>query len=152
MYTVYVCASNWLWMGGSGPLDPGSKYLLRVSWRGYQTLNGGFLRIDKFAFGSIVINGKEHKQDVFITDDFVEEKESSHEITKDVIDKALLLEPNSIIVGRGTSGMVIIPDEIRDILAQNNVELIEGKTPDAIEDFNNLKGKNKVVGIFHLTC
>lgn len=110
------------------------------------------MRIDGFAFGSIVINGEEHKQDVFVTNDSVEEKESSHIITKDDIDKALLNEPDFIIIGRGTSGMVDIPDEIKGMVVQNNVELIEGKTPDAIKDFNKLKGKNKVVGIFHLTC
>lgn len=110
------------------------------------------MRIDRFAFGSIVINGKEHKQDVFVTNDSVEEKESSHNITKDDIDKALLNEPDFIIIGRGTGGMVNIPDEIKGMVVQNNVELIEGKTSDVIKDFNKLKGKNKVVGIFHLTC
>jgi hypothetical protein len=110
------------------------------------------LRIDKFNFGLIIINGKEYRQDVFVTNNSVEEKEGSHTIKKDDIDKALLNEPDFIIIGRGVSGAVEVPDEIRDIVAQNNVELIEGKTGDVIKDFNRLKGKNKVVGIFHITC
>ena|GEM_PF-1492486 len=122
------------------------------SWRGYQIQKGGFLKIDKFAFGSITINGKEYNKDVFVTNEFVEEKENSHIVTKDDIDKALLNEPNLLIIGRGTSGNVEIPEEIRGILAKNNVKLIEGKTPIVIKDFNKLKGKNKIVGIFHLTC
>ena len=110
------------------------------------------MRIEKFSFGSVVINGREFKQDVFVTNDTVEEKESSHTTTKDDIDRALLHEPDYIIIGRGSSGMVEVPDEIRDMVERNRVNLIDGRTGDAIKDFNRLKAKSKVVGIFHLTC
>jgi hypothetical protein len=115
-------------------------------------VRGGILRIGKFTFGSITIDGREFKQDVFITNNMVEEKESSHTITKDDIDKALIQEPDYIIVGRGTCSRVEIPDEIRDMVDRNRVGLIEGRTVNVIKDFNRLKGKNKVVGIFHITC
>ncbi|UCG95303.1 MAG: hypothetical protein JSV92_04660 [archaeon] len=110
------------------------------------------MRIDRFSFGKIIIDGKEYNTDVFITGNSVEEKESSHTITKDDIDKALIENPDIIIIGMGTTGMVRIPEEIRDIVAKNKIELVEGKTSQAIEDFNKLRGKNKIVAIFHLTC
>ena len=110
------------------------------------------MRIDKFSFGNIVINGSKYKQDVFVTNNIIEEKDNSHKITRDDIDKALLYEPEIIIVGRGTNKNVEIPDEIKDILSQNNIKLIEGKTNDVIDTFNKTVNKNKVVGIFHLTC
>ncbi len=110
------------------------------------------LKIGRFSFGSIIIDGKEFKQDVFLTNETIEEKESSHIITKDDIDRALLYEPDYIVVGKGTCSRVEIPEEIRDMVNRSGVILIEGSTSDAIKDFNRLKGKNKVVGIFHLTC
>ncbi len=110
------------------------------------------MRIDKFSFGQIVLKGKKYDHDVFVTNKSVEEKESSHEITRDDIDRALFLEPDLIIIGKGTSGMVEIPEEIKAMVARNKVRLIEGNTPDVIKDFNKLSAKNKIVGIFHLTC
>ncbi len=110
------------------------------------------MRIEKFSFGTVVINGNEYKQDVFVTNDSVEEKENSHKITKDDLDKILLYEPDIVVIGRGTSNNVEIPDEIKVMLAQNNIKLIDGKTPDVIEKFNKLVSKNKIVGILHLTC
>ena len=110
------------------------------------------MRIEKFSFGSVVIKGRKYNRDVFVTNEFVEERERSHKITLDDIDRALLHEPEIVIIGRGTSGMVEIPDEVRARLAENNVELIEGKTPEVIKEFNKLVGKRKLVGIFHLTC
>lgn len=99
-----------------------------------------------------MIDGKEFRQDVFLTGETVEEKESSHTITKDDIERALLQEPDYIIIGKGTCSRVEIPEEIRDIVESNGIALIEGDTPGAIKDFNRLKSKNKVVGIMHLTC
>ena len=142
-------------MGGPGPPDPGSNVSNDNENPGGATNHkqkGDFLRINKFNFGSIIINGNEFNKDVFVTNDLVEEKENSHTITKDDVDKALLNEPDFIVIGRGTNGMVEIPDEIRDIVAKNNIELIEGKTNDIIKSFNKLRNNNKIVGIFHLTC
>lgn len=99
-----------------------------------------------------MIDGKEFRRDVFLTNETVEERESSHTITKDDIDRALLHGPECIIIGRGTCSRVDIPEEIRDMVQRNNIILLEGDTEKAVKDFNRLKGKNKVVGIFHITC
>lgn len=115
-------------------------------------IQGAKLRIDKFSFGKIKVNGKEYRQDVFVTNESVEKRQSSHTITRDDIDKALLIEPDFILIGKGTTGRVEIPEEIRGLVAKNNIELIEGRTTDVIEYFNKLKNKSKIVGIFHLTC
>ncbi len=110
------------------------------------------MRINKFSFGSITIEGEEYNEDVFVTNDSVEKKEGSHFIGNDVLDKVLINDPDFLIIGRGTNNMVKIPDEIRGILTKNNIKLIDGKTKNMIDEFNKLKAKNKVFGIFHLTC
>jgi len=110
------------------------------------------MRIEKMKFGSIIINGKEYKNDVIVTNTSVSTKESSHTITKEDIEDILLTDPDVIIIGTGTSGKVKVPKEVKVMVESHNKEMIIGKTPEVINDFNRIKTKNKVVGIFHLTC
>ena len=110
------------------------------------------LRIDKVKFGTIKINDKEYHEDVIVTNDSVRTKESSHKITKEEIEDVLLLDPDIIIIGTGTSGMVKVPQEVRDIVEREGKEIIIGKTPEVVNQFNKLRINNKIVGIFHITC
>jgi len=145
-------------MGDSGSLDPGSNKrsfgCLECPGGATKVLfNGGVvLRIEKFSFGAIRIMGNEYNKDVFVTNDSVHQKENSHHITKDDLDMALLHEPDFLIIGLGTNNMVNFPEEMKGVLKENGVELIQKTTEEAIKDFNKLRNKNKVVGIFHLTC
>lgn len=110
------------------------------------------MRIEKMKFGSITINGKEYKEDVIVTNNSVSTKESSHTITKEYVEDILLMNPDVIIIGTGTSGKVKVPKEVRDMVESHNKKMIIGKTPEVINDFNKMKTKNNVVGVFHLTC
>jgi len=107
------------------------------------------MKVTDFKFGSIRINGKEYKEDVFVLGNSVEIKESGHTIRKKEVEKLVLEEPKQIIIGTGTTGKVKITEEALSFVKSNNIDIILEKTPKAVEIFNK---NNNAVGLFHLTC
>jgi len=55
-----------------------------------------------------------------------------------------------LIVGTGAWGRLSLLPESRGLVA--NKEVIEKPTDEAVELFNELWGKRKVLAIFHVTC
>lgn len=109
-------------------------------------------RVDSFYFGNIVIDGKKHQTDVIVSSDGVQEKESSHEFTKSDFQNILMREPEVIIIGIGTAGAVKVDPEIDSIANDENIEVIKLETPKAVDEYNKLYRKKKVIAMFHLTC
>jgi hypothetical protein len=62
-------------------------------------------------------------------------------------------EPEVLVVGRGTSNCMVVPDKTKKLLEEKNIKVIDANTDDACQIFNNLSDDGKkVVGAFHLTC
>lgn len=77
----------------------------------------------------------------------------SHQVTKKDIDKAVAEKPEVIVIGTGDSGLMNVPEEIRDYIEYQHIHLIELRTAEAVEEFNRLEQQGrKVIGLFHLTC
>ncbi len=110
--------------------------------------------IDKFSFGKIKIKDKIYEDDVIVFwDGRVEEKERSHLLTKKEIEDLMMEEPDVIVVGKGSSGLMRIEEGVEEILKEEGIELVESNTDDAVKLFNDFirRGK-KAIGVFHLTC
>jgi hypothetical protein len=112
--------------------------------------------ITEFSFGKIVVKDKTYTNDIKIVGRQVFAdwwRESGHRVDiKDVSD-ILEAKPDILVIGKGSPGLMKSTSSLRDYLDVNNVELIEKKTPKAIEVFNKLyqEGKN-VAGGFHVGC
>jgi hypothetical protein len=57
-----------------------------------------------------------------------------------------------IICGTGAMGVMRPSDELQEYLAATNIEFIALRSPKAVEIYNQMTGKKKLAGCFHLTC
>ena len=111
------------------------------------------MKIGHVAFGEIEINGKKYNNDVTVWwYGEIEEREKSHVFSRKELLRLLESDPEIIVVGTGQSGLCKVEPSARTEAKLNGVELIAEVTPKAVEEFNKLVKKKRVIGVFHLTC
>ena len=112
--------------------------------------------ITEFSFGKIVVNGKTYNSDIKIIDGQVISewwRRSGHRVEIEDITDVLEAEPEVLVIGKGSPGLLKSTASLRDHLAANHIELIEKKTSKAIEVFNKIyKRGRKVAAGFHISC
>jgi hypothetical protein len=113
------------------------------------------LKIESFTFGSITIEGKNYTSDVVVYPDRVEAswiREEEHRPQIREFSDIVKFEPDILIIGTGYAGVLLIPDQIRNYLTSKGIEVRVEKTKQAIEMFNDLYEREKVVAALHITC
>jgi len=111
--------------------------------------------IQSYGFGKMVVEGKRYSADLIIYPDRVESswwRKEGHRLDTDDLADVFEAKPEVIVVGTGYLGMMRIPEETKNAVAEMGIELVAEKTGDAWRSFNELSGKRKTVGAFHLTC
>ncbi len=117
-------------------------------------------KIDRFDFGSIVVDGKQYGYDVLILPDgIVKERRlgvvwfDSHTISKDEIENLIKAEPNIILVGTGVRGLATVSRDAIAHVQQTDVDLVALPSTQAVEKFNQLiQEGTRVAALFHVTC
>lgn len=110
-------------------------------------------RIDSSYFGSIVIEGKKIDHDIIIdVNGNFQKKESSHDFTKRNLEDLLLTDPEVVVIGTGTAGLMKIGSDVELAAKMKGIEIVAKKTPDAILDYNKFSKRKRTVGVFHVTC
>ncbi len=114
------------------------------------------MRIDSYSFGVMVVGGIEYQTDLIVFPDRVKSnwwRKQGHTLAIEDLDDVFDFKPEVLIVGKGISGVMQIPDSTVEALQEKGIELIAENTGQAWQLFNELlqKGK-KAVGAFHLTC
>lgn len=114
------------------------------------------MHIDSYAFGSMMVNGKEYREDLIVFSDKVRSnwwRKEGHKLLLDDLAEVIDYQPEVLIVGKGASGCMTVSDETRDALQEKNIKIIDRNTDQAYKIFNEeIKKATKVVGAFHLTC
>jgi len=112
------------------------------------------------SFGKIIVDGKVYEHDIIIYPSRRVEKRkkwiskskhgTSHKLDSEELKEYLTEDFDVLIVGTGYYGYLSLLPESRKLVEGKEVhELPTGK---AVELFNELNGKRKVLGIFHVTC
>lgn len=119
------------------------------------------VHFDSSSFGEVVINGQSFG-DVLVVGGEIEarddprlerELESDHLIGDWEVEELLSNQPEIVIVGTGTAGVLRIMPEVRRKFEKAGVELIAVTTPRAIEEYNSLVSMGKKVNaLIHTTC
>lgn len=117
--------------------------------------------IEEYSFGSITIKGKNYDFDVEVlwTGEVLKWwRKESHLIDVGDVEKAVKLNPDTIVIGIGKSGVAQITEEAKKFIGEKGIELVIDKTEEAVKTFNVILNEseegeqNKVIGLFHLTC
>jgi len=113
------------------------------------------LKIEVYGYARIVIGGKLYETDVIIFPDRVKEgwcREFSHRLDKEDTEEIIQEKPEVLIVGTGRWKQMSVPKETQKYIESHGIELIFEETMKAVELFNELSDKKKVVAALHLTC
>lgn len=112
------------------------------------------LRVDSYEFGRIVINGRTYTHDVLILPDRVERwwRREGHRVHPEDLREVLEGRPEVLVVGKGYSGEMEVPEETVRALRERGIELVAEETRKAVESFNRLSKTKRVVAALHLTC
>ena len=118
--------------------------------------------IEEYRFGSITIKGKTYDFDVEVlwTGEVLKWwRKESHLIDVGDVEKAVKLNPNTIVIGTGESGVAQTTEKAKKFISEKGIELVIDKTEEAVKTFNATLNEseeegeqNKVIGLFHLTC
>lgn len=118
----------------------------------YKNLGANKMKIERYSFGSITINGKTYSNDVIIFPNRVISdwrRKEGHKICIEDLEEIIKEKPKKLIIGTGAYGMVVVPAEVREKLEEEDIEFEILKTKEACRIFN--KEKNAVAAL-HLTC
>lgn len=114
------------------------------------------MKIEKYDFGEIVVNGKKYTRDLIIFPDKIKEnwwRKEGHSLCIEDLKEVIEYKPEILIIGTGYSGVMEVKEEVIKELERNNIKVIIKKTKEAVNIFNEYTLKNKkVVCALHLTC
>lgn len=114
------------------------------------------MHIDSYSFGKIVIDGKPYGSDVIVFPDRVQSnwwRKEGHNLSFEDLDLIIEYKPDTIIIGRGASGVMKVSEEIIKQLEDEGYTVHAPKSNEACKLFNELIAQDErvVLGI-HLTC
>jgi len=114
------------------------------------------LKIESCSFGSLVIDGETHTDDLIILPEGKILKpwwrQRGHQLSMVDLEELLNSSPEVIVAGTGVRGGVKTDNNLKKDLALLAIELIAEPNEKAIEIFNNLSPEKRVGACFHLTC
>jgi len=111
--------------------------------------------VDSYRSGKIVIDGKNYINDVIILPDGVYAnwwRKEGHRLCIDDLNEALKANPKILIIGTGTQGFMKVPQDVKDFLRHEDIEVHIKKTNEAVALYNQLNKQTRVVAALHLTC
>jgi hypothetical protein len=114
------------------------------------------MHIDSYQFGEIVIDGTTYTSDCLILTDSVQAnwwRKQGHRLAAEDLQPVIATAPSVLVVGCGVSAMMKVPEDTRQALQQQNIEMIALDTHAAVVKFNELTGEGQnVAAALHLTC
>ena len=114
------------------------------------------MHIDSYRFGEMLVNGRSYTSDLIIFNDRIEDqwwRENGHMVMLQDLNDVMSAGPDVLVVGRGKLGAMKIPEETADAIEGAGIQLVDARTEEAVEVFNQIANTGKaVVGAFHLTC
>ena len=112
------------------------------------------MHIEHYSFGKIVINGETYTKDVIVFPDRVFSpwwRKEGHLLHMEDLIEVLKEKPDVLVIGKGYSGMMAVPEELLMKLTGQGIRIIVQNSSEAVNMFNNLSSKKKIAAL-HLTC
>jgi hypothetical protein len=114
------------------------------------------MKIDLYAFGKIVIDGKTYTSDVIIYPEKVDAswwRKEGHRLQPADLETVIREKPDVLIIGTGNVGAMDVPQKTLSFLRSQGIDVRVAPTEKAVDIFKSTSGGNKkVVAALHLTC
>jgi hypothetical protein len=112
------------------------------------------MKIQGYSFGKMEINGELYTNDLKIFPNKIKLdwwRKEGHLLQIEDIEDVFDFKPDLLIIGQGKSGRMKMSEKLKKKLEESYINYIAGDTAEVVKEFNKIK-KEKVVGVFHLTC
>lgn len=112
-------------------------------------------KIDSYAFGCVVIDGRSYTSDVIVLPDRVIDgwwREDGHRLETADLYEVLQAKPEVLVVGCGCYGVMEVPEATAEYVRSSGIELTVLDTAAAVKLFNSISGEKKAAAALHLTC
>ena len=114
------------------------------------------MTIENCAFGTLVIDGISHQDDLMILPDGAIiapwRRRKGHQLSTADLKELIHASPEVIIMGTGMSGGVKPDRDLETQLSRLGVRFMAAPNPKAVRIFNKLVQEKRVGAGFHLTC
>lgn len=110
-------------------------------------------KIEEVAFAKMVCNGKVYRAPLLVYQDAVDGRwwrKEGMAFSPEDFDDVIEAEPEVVVLGTGFSDSIKVKDDTKTRFEQEGIEYIVAKTPEAVEKYNELLPKRRVVGAFYL--
>jgi hypothetical protein len=112
--------------------------------------------IEDYSFGRMTVDGVTYTADVLLYPDHVDAswwRLEGHRLQPEDLKDVFGEEPEVLVVGQGTPGLMRVPEATRHAVAERGILLVVAHTAEACVRYNEFLAQGKkVVGAFHLTC
>jgi hypothetical protein len=112
--------------------------------------------INNYSFGTLTIDNQTYTSDLIIYADGTVEanwwRKKGHRLNADDIRNLIATKPDTIIAGKGVSGLMRPEKALIQLLTEQRIEFIAQKNSSALKTYNELSPHKKVGACFHLTC
>lgn len=113
------------------------------------------MRIDRYSFGKIIVDGSPYTTDVIIYPDRVDAswwRKEGHRLHLDDLAAVLQQKPEIIVIGTGFFGFMKVPDDVVRFLHETGIRVEIARTISAVNTYNSVSGTHRTFACFHLTC
>lgn len=110
-------------------------------------------KIDEVAFGKLVCDGKVYRSAVLVFPDKVDGRwwrKDGMAFSPEDFDAVIAAMPDHVCLGVGFTARVRVPTETIQRLEQEGIQCVVADTTEAVERYNELSARNRVIGAFHL--
>jgi hypothetical protein len=112
--------------------------------------------IEDYSFGRMTVDGVTYRADVLLYPDHVDAswwRLEGHRLQLEDLADVFAAQPEVLVVGQGTPGLMRVAEATRDAVAERGILLVVAHTAEACVRYNEFLTRAKsVVGAFHLTC
>ena len=110
----------------------------------------------RYTFGHLEWDGQKYREDVLIMPDASVvpwPRDDKHHLQFEYLDEIVATGPRTLVIGTGKRGVMKVPDEVLDKLAELGIDGEPMPTEKALKRFEDLLAQGKTVAAaLHLTC
>ncbi len=113
------------------------------------------MKIEKYRFGIIIIDGRTYTKDLIILPDRIVEnwrRREGHRLDMQDLEALWQSPPHTLVIGTGAFGFIKPAPGLINAIEARGIKVIMSKSADACEIFNKLSSDGDVALAIHLTC
>ena len=110
--------------------------------------------IDRFKYGSLVIDGEIHTSDIVISPDGLLRPRAfteKHVLHPEDLAEIIKTKPQVLVIGSGTVGNLVVHPKAAKRLQRAGIEVLAYRTHKACETYRELRGQRRLAAILHIT-